>query len=218
MPPTVVLDLDGTVLDERPRHYGCYAVIMSELEQPALPIDEYWALKRAAVDAQGVLSRTGSAGLRSAYERRWLSMIESPAMLALDSPHAGVIDTLRSWAARGASLVLTSLRQSAAGVDAQIGAHGLDPIFPRRAIALPAEKAQGKAAAVGRLLESDEVSRAVWIGDTEADVHAARLIGCAAWVVTCGIRSSDFLKSLQPDRMAASLVDFDPFEQTCGAK
>jgi phosphoglycolate phosphatase len=186
-PPTVILDLDGTLLDERPRHHGCYAAIMRELEQEALPIDTYWSLKRQAVDARGVLTQTGSEGLGAQYERRWLSLIESPEMLALDALHVGTKETLQTWVAGGASLVLTSLRQSALGIDSQLRSLGLARLFPRRAVA---------------------------IGDTEADLCAARLIGCPTWLLTCGIRSAEFLRSLLPDRLAASLNDIDPFDRT----
>jgi phosphoglycolate phosphatase len=213
-PPTVILDLDGTLLDERPRHHGCYAAIMRELVQEALPIDAYWSLKRRGVDARGVLAQTGSEDLSVLYERRWLSLIESPEMLALDALHVGTKETLQTWVARGASLVLTSLRQSAAGVDSQLRRLGLVTLFPRRAVAPPWEKARGKAEAVRALLEEHEIRTAVWIGDTEADLCAARLIGCPAWMVTCGIRSSEFLRSLRPDRLAASLTDIVPFDRT----
>lgn len=213
-PPTVILDLDGTLLDERPRHHGCYAAIMRELEQEALPIDTYWSLKRQAVDARGVLTQTGSEGLGAQYERRWLSLIESPEMLALDALHVGTKETLQTWVAGGASLVLTSLRQSALGIDSQLRSLGLARLFPRRAVAPPWEKARGKAEAVRSLLQEHEIRRAVWIGDTEADLCAARLIGCPTWLLTCGIRSAEFLRSLLPDRLAASLNDIDPFDRT----
>jgi phosphoglycolate phosphatase-like HAD superfamily hydrolase len=64
------------------------------------------------------------------------------------------------------------------------------------------------------LLQEGEVRRAVWIGDTEVDLCAARFLGCPAWMVTCGIRSAEFLQALRPDRLAASLADFDPFDRT----
>lgn len=213
-PPTVIVDLDGTLLDERPRHHGCYAAIMRELVQEALPIDTYWSLKREAVDARGVLTQTGSEGLDVQYERRWLSLIESPEMLALDALHAGAKETLQTWVAGGASLVLTSLRQSASGIDSQLRCFGLARLFPRRAVASPWEKARGKADAVRALLQDHEIRRAVWIGDTEADLCAARLLDCPAWMVTCGIRSAEFLRSLRPDRLAASLNNIDPFDCT----
>jgi phosphoglycolate phosphatase len=213
-PPTVILDLDGTLLDEQLRHHSCYAAIMRELKQEALPVEAYWSLKRQAVDARGVLTQTGSEGLAAQYENRWLSLIESPEMLALDAPHAGTAETLQSWAASGALLMLTSLRQSAAGIDSQLRRLGLDRLIPRRAVAPPWEKARGKAEAVGALLQEHEIRGAVWIGDTEADLGAARLIGCPAWMVTCGIRSAEFLRSLRPDRLAASLTDIDPFDST----
>jgi phosphoglycolate phosphatase len=214
--PTIILDLDGTLLDEQPRHYGCYAAIMRELGQEALPMDAYWSLKRQAVDARGVLAKTGSESLGARYEHRWLSLIESPEMLALDALHIGTIETLQAWVDGGASLVLTSLRQSAAGFDSQLASLGLARLFPRRAVAPPREKAQGKAEAVRALLQEGEVRRVVWIGDTEVDLCAARLLGCPAWMVTCGIRSAEFLQSLRPDRLAASLADFDPFDRTIG--
>ena len=100
---TVVIDLDGTLLDEQPRHYGCYSYIMRDLGQEILPADAYWSLKRKAVDALGVLSRTGAQRLGPEFDRRWLSLIESPEMLALDVLHVGVIETLRTWVAQGAS-------------------------------------------------------------------------------------------------------------------
>lgn len=208
----LVIDLDGTVLDERPRHYGCYATIMQELGQMPLAEKNYWELKRQGVDAPGVLARTGSQYLAAEFGRRWLARIEAEEMLALDVAHVGAAETLRAWVAQGASLVLATLRQSASAVDRQLHALGLDTLFPRRAIASPWVKAAGKADAVRNVLKSEEAAELAWIGDTEADLQAARMVSCPAWLVTCGIRSPEFLSPLRPDRIAESLSQLRPFE------
>jgi phosphoglycolate phosphatase-like HAD superfamily hydrolase len=45
----------------------------------------------------------------------------------------------------------------------------------------------------------------VWIGDTEVDVIAARIVGSRSVAVSCGIRSRSLLTTLNPDLVVPRL-------------
>jgi phosphoglycolate phosphatase-like HAD superfamily hydrolase len=45
----------------------------------------------------------------------------------------------------------------------------------------------------------------VWIGDTEIDVDAAKYLGVTVCAVTCGLRTAEYLETLNPDYLEADL-------------
>ena len=51
--------------------------------------------------------------------------------------------------------------------------------------------------------------RALWIGDTEVDVAAARALGCPVWLLTCGLRTGPYLASLAPEFLGPDLTQVD---------
>jgi phosphoglycolate phosphatase-like HAD superfamily hydrolase len=52
------------------------------------------------------------------------------------------------------------------------------------------------------------VDRVVWVGDTEVDVAAARELGVRVCVLTCGLRTRDYLLTLFPDYIEANIHSF----------
>ncbi len=60
---TVILDLDGPVLDGKLRHYDCYRRILGNYHFTPLGIDEYWELKRIGADRKQQLAPVGAESI-----------------------------------------------------------------------------------------------------------------------------------------------------------
>ena len=63
-----------------------------------------------------------------------------------------------------------------------------------------------KAKAVAEMISNKD--NAIWIGDTEVDILAAKSLGIKVCAVTNGLRDAHFLKKLAPDYIECGLSDF----------
>ena len=61
----VFCDLDGTLLEDKQRHYECYKAIVKKYGGNCIPLDEYWNDKRNKVKRTVLLEKTGFQGIRS---------------------------------------------------------------------------------------------------------------------------------------------------------
>jgi phosphoglycolate phosphatase len=176
----------------RERHYCTYRSALAPLGGRPLSPAAYWRLKRCGARPAEVLATSGVGpdGLE-AFLARFRAEIEAPARLELDRLLPGVHATLAALAGRGDRLVLLSLRRDAEAFARQVERLGIAAAFDR--------VDAGRASEDGRLakLRLVEVAgfdgAAAVVGDTEADVGAARALGLASVGVTTGLRNRGFL-------------------------
>lgn len=193
----IFLDLDGPLLDGKERHYRCYKAILERHGYKPIAIDEYWEKKRDLLNRRDLLDLSGAGDIYDVFLEDWLSMIETPEMLALDKVQDGALECLRNWKRQGIALTLVTLRKNKPGLDVQLDVTGLRPYLDAVFACDHAEGGEGKADAVRSMLsDSNSMENAVWIGDTEADWTAARSLGCAVTLVSNGLRSVSHLNSL----------------------
>jgi phosphoglycolate phosphatase len=204
---TIVLDLDGPLLNGVHRHYTCYREILSENGFTPLIEDEYWRLKRARCSRRDILALSNATTMYDRFLSEWFGRIEDDRLLALDRLQDGVTSILSTWQQQRICLVLATLRHSTKGVERQLVNMGLAPFFDQVIVVDHLVGGGGKAEAVRRLIGSRHVR--VWIGDTEVDVEAARALGCPSWIVACGLRDEECIRELRPDFMSTSLIDVD---------
>lgn len=205
---TVVLDLDGPVLETRRRHHEVYRDVLGALGGRPLPLARYWRLKRAGAPAAAVLEATGDARLAPRFRPAWEREIEAPGRLALDAVQPGARGAIAALRARGARVVIVTLRSNPGGLAAQLAALGLDREADR-VLAVPHAEGPGPEGKVRHLraaLPGLAARDAIWIGDSEVDVSAARLLGCAVVAVACGVRDAPFLGRLRPDAIVPNLA------------
>lgn len=200
----VIIDLDGPILDVRDRHCACYAEILRELGAEALAEERYWTMKRCGESPRAILSQSGADDRYDAFASRWLAAIESSEALALDHVHEGAVEALTRWRSSGKKLVLATMRHDARMLADQLSRLQLSRLFDEVLVCDPGGGASAKAGRVHDELPGE--CNAVWIGDTELDARAARLLGCPVVLVTCGLRDEAYLKSLAPDGLAGSLA------------
>lgn len=164
------------------------------------PLDTrtWWTLKRRGASWDEILRRSQlPASLRGGFLERFVALIEAPASLGLDRLFPGTRAALETLAGHGDRLVLLSLRRSSAGFLQQVHDLGVAPLF-ERTCALNGQPA-------GHLDKLELIRRigfgapAAVVGDTEADVLAARELGLAAIGVASGLRNRGYLRRAGAD-------------------
>lgn len=203
---TVIIDLDGPVLDGQIRHFACYRDILVEHGFTPLPQARYWEMKRNRINRREQLAATGADSLYAEFLDAWLSRIETEPYLSLDRVHQGVAERLDDWRRSGIRLLLVTMRHNRRTLAWQLDTLDLRRRFDVVLAVNPTEPDADKAAAVRPYLDTASPDRVLWIGDTEIDIVAARRVGAAACAVTCGLRTQEYLASLGPDFLVRSVT------------
>lgn len=164
------------------------------------PLDarRYWTLKRRGARWAELLARSEVAAAgEGAFLERFVARIEAPEQLRLDRLFPAVPAVLAALRRRGDRLVLLSLRRSPAGLRRQVDDLGVAGAFAR--------VCSGQAHAEGHRSKAHLIRRAgfdppaVVVGDTEADLLAARRLGLAAVGVASGLRNGGYLRRVGAD-------------------
>ncbi len=205
----VILDLDGTILDGHLRHYACYQQICDKYDWPRMSLVDYWQAKRERTDPWHRTSVSEASLNSETLRKEWLDRIERPAVLALDSLHPGALEKLEEWHDQGLRLALATSRRFPDRLRHQLVRLRLDSFWHCVVTSDPGRGGAGKAQHVREKIPDVSPEHCLWIGDTEADIEAARAFGCRIWSVSCGLRTSSYLTSLSPDFLSGSLSEVD---------
>jgi phosphoglycolate phosphatase len=200
-------DLDGTLLDVSKRHHAVYAKIVRTLGGTPLSHARYWRMKRKKAAWPMLLTKSGLARKDT---KRFLEMfvheIERPAYHSYLRLFPATKRVLASLGKKH-RLYLFSLRRSPRRLNAEVRALGLTPYFDRILSGHHegSESWETKARLARRIFKRKKAD-AVIIGDTEADVKAAKQLGVASIAVTSGIRTETLLKRLKPDMLLRNVA------------
>lgn len=203
----IFLDLDGPLLDGKEKHYHCYRSILESFGFIPIGIDEYWNMKRALVNRTDLLDMSGAQMLYDDFLTDWLSMIESPDVLALDKVQDGAIDCLHKWKKQGITLTLVTMRKNKQALEDQLKMTGLRQFLDAVLVCNHADGGTGKADAVQTFFHGRiNMATALWIGDTESDWEAANALGCDIFLVTNGLRCEKYLEALKYSQVVQSIT------------
>ncbi|MBA2441550.1 MAG: HAD family hydrolase [Rubrobacter sp.] len=206
---TIVLDLDGTVLDGSSRLYACYRSILEERGYTPVGFESYRRMRRERVDRRQQLAVSGAGEVYESFLSEWLERIEHPDLLTLDRLQPNAVRRLTEWRAAGLRLVLATIRRYPDRLHEQLARLGLTPLLDHIAVCEHRLGGAGKAREVEHLVPGLRPEECLWIGDTELDVEAARALGCPVWAVTGGERTEAYLASLRPDFLSPDLQSVD---------
>lgn len=199
----VILDLDGPILDGKLRHYNSYSAILREHGFDPMPMDQYWEMKRDHCDLYEQLKVSNADGLQDQFMKLWLERIESRKYLRMDRLQPGATEKLRRWRGQGIRLVLATMRNNSKNLRWQLRSFRISDLFDQ-VVVVGGHDGSKKAEAVRQQVEPSS-SNTIWIGDTEADIDAARQIGVRVIAVASGLRSEEYLRSLKPDHVVPDL-------------
>lgn len=205
---TLVLDLDGPLLDVKRRHYQCYSDIMREHEVEPVSMNFYWEMKRNRMDFRQLLALSHAADLCDEFLSAWSQRIEIKEYLAMDMLQNRAKEILGDWKRSGMRLLLATMRTHPDTLHWQLGELGIAHFLDEVIVAGGNQDGFGKAAGVKPHIDKKRLDEVVWIGDTEADVHAARLLKVKICALSCGLRNEAYLSSMLPDMMEPDLSAF----------
>lgn len=200
--PTIYFDLDGTLIDVRKRHYAAYAKATREFALTPVHEHDYW--ERRLEGANNADLADVSDGDRETFIRRWVELAESREYLRLDTLVSGARAALTCLRTTH-GLVLVTLRRDRAALDEQLDDLALTKFFS--AVHCHADVPQARDKAELLHLRGESVDR--WssvVGDTEADIEAARTLGLRSICVLTGLRGRRFLAEHKPNAIITSVA------------
>lgn len=201
----IFFDLDGTIVDISNRHYFVYKTVVTQFCGSVLEKSKYWELKRSGEEwSQILLFSNVSKHDEAAFLAEFTMHIEAPELLATDTLFPGSVAVLQELR-ECHELILVSLRRNSSNLNVQLDNLGISNYFSH-ILSGHSDTKKGvlskKAAVINASLQ---VVGGVVIGDTEADVAAARQLGVPSIGITTGIRSRKYLELLNPDYVVDNL-------------
>ena len=206
---TILLDLDGPLLEGKYRHYQCYADILVKYGYLPVDIDTYWSMKRKRLSRRELFAISCAEEIYDTFLAEWIQNIEQSHYLALDEIQAGAITQLQEWNKAGLNVYLVTMRSNEANLLDQLYVTGLASYLTSVIICAHSKGGVGKAEAVRQALPDIRSDSTLWVGDTEADCDGARSFGCPVWLLSCGLRTKAYLQTLKPDFLSDSINEVD---------
>jgi len=219
----LITDFDGPIMDVSERYYRVYQVCLEKVCSPTQEIRllskaEFWALKRSQIPETeiGRLSGLEPEQVKDfAHLRR--ETVHTLPYLSHDSVQPDAIAALETAQNAGVELIVMTMRR----------VRELDEAFDRidlRRFFPPSQRyclgndyvktgdTKDKPLLMERAIAELPPASATWmVGDTEADIIAAKTHGVKVIGVLCGIRDRHQLEKYQPDLIMTNLqeaVDF----------
>lgn len=198
----VFFDLDGTLIDPRPRLYALFQELAPE---NSLSFDEYWFIKRSRINQPDMLRQyfQYSDDQIDRFRSRWVEKVEEPSRLARDLPYEHVSEFLRQTAI-STYVYLVTARQRRDRVIEQIDKLGWSVHFTD---VLTTEQRSTKAALIRDKIHTSPLD--IFIGDTGEDINTGKELGIGTVAVTSGVLCKSVLEEYSPDLILNSVVELD---------
>ncbi|MBE9185021.1 HAD family hydrolase [Microcoleus sp. LEGE 07076] len=215
----LITDFDGPIVDVSNRYYRVYLDCLAETQREGQPVRklalaEFWDMKRARVPETEIAIFSGldaAQSLEFAQKRR--QTIHTLPYLIYDRPAQGAVETLEKVQRAGVDLTVMTMRR-VRELDEAFTRCNLGQFFPEnRRYCLPNDyvktgDVKDKPLLMARALAELPPASELWmVGDTEADMIAAKTHGVKVIGVLCGIRDRTQLEMHQPDLIANNLSE-----------
>ena len=198
----IVFDLDGTLIDSKPRLYRLFQHLVPSSQ---LSYDQYWEFKRNKISNEVILS--SEMGFNkdaiTCFVTEWMRMIESPEYLELDSNFPDMHATLARLQGE-ADLYVCTARQLRQPVLDQLERLNLLPFFTQ---VLVTEQKNTKENLIGTHIKN--LCECDWmLGDTGKDIQVGKLLSIKTCAVLSGFLDYKNLHLYNPDLIVDSVIDF----------
>ena len=193
----VFCDLDGTLLEDKQRHYECYKAIVNKYGGNCIPPDEYWNDKRDKVKRTVLLEKSGFQGTYDDYLSEWLALIETPEFLKYETLRPDTLSFLEWLRDNSEHIVLTTQRRNRENLLSQLEKLGISGYFE--------EVASGDNKP--DILDGKYNKDSLVIGDTEADEQTAKRLGCTFIAVTDGLREDHCFSGTYRFRSRTEIIE-----------
>ncbi|MEO0948187.1 MAG: HAD family hydrolase [Cyanobacteria bacterium J06641_5] len=217
---TVFCDFDGPLVDVSERYYCTYrqalAATQAEYARDAIGLtpltkEQFWQRKRERTCDLEIALRSGLRVKHVTYfVDRVQQSVNHPDLLSKDRFHPGVDLALALLHSQGARLAIVTLRHQEQ-VRAMLQSHGLTRLLTgiygsSTHDAAYRNNTEHKQALLAQALAQHPSENACVIGDTEADLLAAKAAGIPAIALLCGIRSHSYLQQYAPNSIQSDLL------------
>jgi phosphoglycolate phosphatase-like HAD superfamily hydrolase len=215
----LITDFDGPIMDVSERYYKVYQLCLEETKRPfqqvrLLSKREFWRLKRSQVPERqiGMISGLDEGQAHNFAQLRRQNVHALP-YLGYDQLVPGSVEALQQIQNLGIDLVVMTLRR-VRELEYALESHSLHSFFPpsqRYCLAddyVKQADVREKPLLMERALRELPPARELWmVGDTEADIVAAKTYQIKVIGVLSGIRNRDRLEHYQPDIIVKDLSD-----------
>lgn len=207
----LITDFDGPIMDVSDRYYRVYQDCLQQIEYPRQQIrqlskSEFWQLKRSRSSEEeiGVLSGLEAEQVPQ-FARMRRATVHQLEYLVYDLPSPGAIETLEKLQQSGIDLVVMTMRRVKELKEA-FDRCNLERFFARERCYCLSDDYQktsdvkDKPLLMGKALEELPQASDVWmVGDTEADIVAAKTHDIKVIAVLSGIRDRSQLERYEPN-------------------
>jgi phosphoglycolate phosphatase-like HAD superfamily hydrolase len=215
----LITDFDGPIMDVSERYYRVYQYCLEKAQQPeqdlaGLSKEEFWQLKRDCVPERQIGRLSGldeqQAQVFSSLRRQ---TVHSLPYLEYDRPIPDAIKVLEQVQRQGIELVVMTMRR-VSELDLALKQYDLGRFFaPQKRYCLSddyikTKDVEDKPLLMARALkELPPVSNTWMVGDTEADIIAAKTHNIKVVGVLSGIRNLSQLEKYEPDFIVNNLAE-----------
>ncbi|WP_009632189.1 HAD family hydrolase [Synechocystis sp. PCC 7509] len=215
----LITDFDGPIIDVSERYYQVYKYCLETSKHPEqlvkpLSKAEFWQLKRSRVPEFqiGIIS-----GLEEPQAKNFSGLrrqtVHTPSYFGYDSLAPGAIAALEKVQAAGIDLAVMTMRR-VKELDYAFNRYQLERFFPKnRCYCLTNDYVKtrdidDKPLLMERALAELPAADDTWmVGDTEADIIAAKNHNVKVMAVLCGIRDREQLQLYKPDLIVETLSE-----------
>lgn len=223
----VFCDFDGPIVDVSERYYQTYrrGLVVVELlcrqegaTSTLTPLckEQFWAKKQNRVPDREIAL---CSGVPDEWFELFMNQVEKivnhSSLLRWDCIQPSAREALVHFKRANMRTVLVTLRQPrqvAAFLQSQGLTHLVDDIYGASSVKAAYQnrvvhKCELLAEAIAQQTNQGYTTQNSWmVGDTEADVIAAKQMGLPSAALSCGVRSADYLKALEPTSLHDGLL------------
>ncbi len=215
----LITDFDGPIIDVSERYYQVYQYCLETSKHPGQSVKplnkaEFWQLKKSRVPENqiGIISGLDESQAKTFSQLR-RQTVHTPAYFSYDSLAPGAVAALEKVQAAEIDLAVMTMRR-VKELDYAFNRYDLGRFFPlNRCYCLQNDYVKtrdidDKPLLMERALSELPAADDTWmVGDTEADMMAAKNHGVKAIAVLCGIRNREQLQLYQPDLIVETLSE-----------
>ncbi|MBW4664268.1 MAG: HAD family hydrolase [Chroococcus sp. CMT-3BRIN-NPC107] len=215
----LITDFDGPIIDVSERYYQVYKYCLATSKAPGQSVKQldkaqFWQLKRSRVPETqiGIMCGLDETQAKTfSHLRR--QTVHTPSYFSYDTLAPGAVDALEKVQAAGIDLVVMTMRR-VKELDYAFNRYDLGRFFPKnRCYCLTNDYVKtrdidDKPLLMERSLVELPAAEDTWmVGDTEADIMAAKNHNVKAIAVLCGIRDREQLQLYNPDLIVETLSE-----------
>lgn len=213
----LITDFDGPIIDVSERYYRVYQLCLEKTRHPEQAVTqlskaEFWQLKRSKVPEKQIAILSGLDETQAkTFANLRRQTVHAHPYFQYDKLAPGAVEALEQIQQAGIDLAVMTMRR-VRELDYAFGQHDLGRFFPENRCYclsndyLKTRDIDDKPLLMARALVELPSASDVWmVGDTEADIIAAKKHGVKAIAVECGIRDRVRLQQYQPDLIVKDL-------------